>query len=342
MKNSICYPYEEIPKEGEMLEVAPKIYWIRLPLPLKLDHVNIYALDDGDSWTIIDTGFDTQKTRSIWTKLLNGPLKEKPVKRVLVTHYHPDHIGLAGWFQSQFSVELITTRTSWLMARMLVLDEQSEYTLESLNFYKRAGVPNTIYEKKKSERPFNFCDVVAPLPNGFKRVQEDGILNVGGINWRIKIGNGHAPEHITLWSTDVVIGGDQLLPSISPNLGVYPSEPDANPVDEWLTSCKKLKKFATDTQLVLPGHKLPFTGLPLRLDQLIENHHGALQRLCTFLKKPRTVNDCFLTIFKREIKEDEYGLALGEAIAHLNYLYISKKISRKLTDNNVYHYEIEK
>ena len=143
MKNIIHYPFEEIPKEGEIVEVAPNIYWIRLPLPLKLDHVNVYALDDGDSWTIIDTGFDTKKTRSVWVKLLNGPLKEKPVKRVLITHYHPDHIGLAGWFQNEFNVELLTTRTSWLMARMLVLDEQSEYTSESLNFYKRAGVTIT-------------------------------------------------------------------------------------------------------------------------------------------------------------------------------------------------------
>jgi hypothetical protein len=122
-------------------------------------------------------------------------------------------------------------------------------------------------------------------------------------------------------------------------LGVYPNEPEANPVHEWLESCKKLKKFANNSQLVLPGHKLPFLGLPLRIDQLIENHKGALERLYSFLIKPRTVNDCFLTIFKREINEDEYGLALGEALAHLNYLYLSDKVARKLEKNNVYYYE---
>ena len=339
MKNIIQYPYQEPPKEGTFLQVAPNIYWIRLPLPLKLDHVNVYALDDGDSWTIVDTGFDTKKTRKIWIKLLEGPLKGKPVKRVLITHYHPDHIGLAGWFQEKFDVELLTTRTSWFTARMLVLDEQEKHTDASLTFYERAGTPSTIYENRKKQRPFNFCDVVSPMPQGFKRVQEDEIITIGRINWRIRLGNGHAPDHITLWTDDVVIGGDQLLPSISPNLGVYPNEPEANPVHEWLESCKKLKKFAKNNQLVLPGHKLPFLGLPLRIDQLIENHNGALKRLNSFLTQPRTVNDCFLTIFKREINEDEYGLALGEALAHLNYLYLSGKAVRKLGKNNIYYYE---
>ena len=130
MRNTIRYPYQEAPREGTFLQVAPNIYWVRLPLPLKLDHVNVYALDDGDSWTIIDTGFDTKKTRMIWIKLLEGPLKGKPVKRVLITHYHPDHIGLAGWFQSEFGVELLTTRTSWFTARMLVLDEQEKHTTQ--------------------------------------------------------------------------------------------------------------------------------------------------------------------------------------------------------------------
>jgi glyoxylase-like metal-dependent hydrolase (beta-lactamase superfamily II) len=312
---------------------------MRLPLPLRLDHVNTYALDDGDSWTLIDTGFDTKKTRAVWHELLQGPLAGKPVKKLFVTHYHPDHIGLAGWFQTNFGVELITTRTSWLTARMLVLDEQSKATPETLLFYKRAGVIGSLYEKKKKERPFNFCDVVSPMPQGYTRVQEGESITLGGRDWIIRMGNGHAAEHATLWAGDIVLGGDQLLPSISPNLGVYATEPGANPVFEWLEACKRLKKYASSSQLVLPGHKLPFRGLPLRLEQLIENHVGALKRLLSHLEIPRTAHECFLPLFKREIDESEYGLALGETIAHLNYLYSADQVTRTIRFDGAYEYK---
>lgn len=339
MTGTIHYPHETPPDQGEAIEVTPGILWMRLPLPLRLDHVNTYALDDGDSWTLIDTGFDTKKTRAVWHELLQGPLAGKPVKKLFVTHYHPDHIGLAGWFQTNFGVELITTRTSWLTARMLVLDEQSKATPETLLFYKRAGVIGSLYEKKKKERPFNFCDVVSPMPQGYTRVQEGESITLGGRDWIIRMGNGHAAEHATLWAGDIILGGDQLLPSISPNLGVYATEPGANPVFEWLEACKRLKKYASSSQLVLPGHKLPFRGLPLRLEQLIENHVGALKRLLSHLEKPRTAHECFLPLFKREIDENEYGLALGETIAHLNYLYSADQVTRTIRFDGAYEYK---
>ena len=339
MTGTIHYPHEIPPDQGKAIEVTPGILWMRLPLPLRLDHVNTYALDDGDSWTLIDTGFDTKKTRAVWHELLQGPLAGKPVKKLFVTHYHPDHIGLAGWFQTNFGVELITTRTSWLTARMLVLDEQSKATPETLLFYKRAGVIGSLYEKKKKERPFNFCDVVSPMPQGYTRVQEGESITLGGRDWIIRMGNGHAAEHATLWAGDIILGGDQLLPSISPNLGVYATEPGANPVFEWLEACKRLKKYASSSQLVLPGHKLPFRGLPLRLEQLIENHVGALKRLLSHLEIPRTAHECFLPLFKREIDESEYGLALGETIAHLNYLYSADQVTRTIRIDGAYEYK---
>ena len=339
MTGTIHYPHEIPPDQGEAIEVRPGILWMRLPLPLRLDHVNTYALDDGDSWTLIDTGFDTKKTRDVWHELLQGPLAGKPVKKLFVTHYHPDHIGLAGWFQTNFGVELITTRTSWLTARMLVLDEQSKATPETLLFYKRAGVIESLYEKKKKERPFNFCDVVSPMPQGYTRVQEGESITLGGRDWIIRMGNGHAAEHATLWAGDIVLGGDQLLPSISPNLGVYATEPGANPVFEWLEACKTFKKYASSSQLVLPGHKLPFRGLPLRLEQLIENHVGALKRLLSHLEIPHTAHECFLPLFRREIDESEYGLALGETIAHLNYLYSADQITRTIRIDGAYEYK---
>ena len=179
----------------------------------------------------------------------------------------------------------MTTRTAWLLARMLTLDSQPVPVPETLVFWRSAGMDAEILAKRAKERPFNFSEMVAPLPLGFKRIQEGDSIDIGGRNWHIRMGNGHAPEHATLWAADdsLVIGGDQLLSTISPNIGVYPTEPDADPLAEWLEACERLKEFARDEQLVLPGHKLPFTGLPVRMRQLIENHHNALERLKTYL-----------------------------------------------------------
>jgi len=321
--------------------VAEGILWLRLPLPMKLDHVNVFALDDGDGWTIVDTGFNSRRGRAIWAGLMAGPLKGKPVTRVLVTHHHPDHIGMAGWFQSDHGAELVTTRTSWLMARMLTLDVQDRPTPEALAYYRSAGMDRAIYDKRAAERPFNFADVVAPLPLGYTRIRQGDTIRAGGRSWQVHIGHGHAPEHATLWSQDdhLLLGGDQLLPSISPNIGIYPTEPGADPLAEWLESCERLSKLAQEDHLVLPGHKLPFTGLPARMEQLIENHHSALDRLHRSLDTPKTAGACFKTLFKREIGAGEYGLALVEAMAHLNHLYLAGRISRIMDDDGAFQWQ---
>jgi len=338
LSQKLFYPFEDIPAEGEAIEVADGILWIRLPLPMALDHVNIFALDDGDSWTIVDTGFHSRRGVAIWEKVLSGPLNGKPVSRVIVTHHHPDHIGMAGWFQTEHGAELLTTRTAWLMARMLLLDEQPVPTPEAITFYKRSGMAPDIVEKRSTERPFNFADCVAPLPQGFTRIREGDRLQFGGRDWTVRIGNGHAPEHATFWSDDIVLGGDQLLPSISPNLGVYPNEPMADPVSDWIDACASFQPHATETQLVLPGHKLPFRGLPFRLQHLIENHHSALDRLLDHLETPKSAGECFLPLFKREIGGGEYGLALVESVAHLNHLYLAGQASRDLHEDGAYRY----
>lgn len=334
----IKYPWNDPPAEGQATEVAKGILWMRLPLPMALDHVNVYALDDGDGWTVIDTGFASKRTRAIWQVLLDGPLAGKPVTRVVITHHHPDHVGLAGWFADQ-GAELVMPRTPYLMARMLTLDEQPAYPARTLDFYRRAGMDQDILAQRLAERPFNFADCVAPLPLGFTRLQEGGTLTMGGRDWDIHMGNGHAPEHATFWSDDLVIGGDQLLPSISPNIGVYPTEPEADPLAEWLEACERLVQFATPEQLVLGGHKLPFTGLPTRMRQLIDNHHGALDRLITHIVTPQRAGDCFAPLFKRSIGAAEYGLALVESLAHLNHLHQAGRAMRTLGDDGAYWFQ---
>ena len=341
---SIRYPIEMPPKHGETIEIADGIFWLRMPLPMALDHVNVYALDDGDGWSIIDTGLDTRKCRAAWQTALDGPLSGKPVRRVLVTHHHPDHIGLAGWFKSVHGAEILTTRTAWLFARMLSLDVQETPTEASIAFWRTAGMPPAMIEERIAERPFNFADILFPLPVGFTRIKDDDRIVMGKRRWRVRTGMGHAPEHATLWSEDdnLVLGGDQFLPSISPNLGVYVTEPEADPVTEWIESCRQFQPIADETHLVLPGHKLPFTGLPTRLDQMIENHVSALNRLESALVTPATAVECFVPIFKREIQGAQYGLALAEAVAHCQNLWHTGRATRTRRDDQAWVYEAVK
>jgi glyoxylase-like metal-dependent hydrolase (beta-lactamase superfamily II) len=340
--SGIRYPVSEPPEPGEAREIAPGILWLRLPLPMALTHVNVYALDDGDGWTIVDTGLGTDTLRGLWEKILAGPLSGRPLRRVIVTHHHPDHIGLAGWFQEIHGAELWTTRTAWLYARMLTLDEQTLPVPRTIAFWRGAGMPSEMLAQRAGERPFNFRDVVDPLPLGFRRIAEGDALTAGGRTWDIRIGNGHAPEHATLWSRDgeIVIGGDQLLPSISPNLGTYATEPEGDPVGEWLEACARLSGHATPDQLVLPGHKLPYRGLPTRLLQLAQNHAGALDRLRAFLSRPRTAVECFQPLFLREIGPGEFGLAMVEAMAHVLHLWHLGEVRRTRRDDGAWLWQI--
>lgn len=332
-KDVIHFPEETPPEPGTAREIASGILWIRLPLPFVLTHVNVYALDDGDGWTVIDTGIFSKRGVQTWEALLQGALGGRPVKRVILTHHHPDHVGMAGWFATEHGAEISATRVAWLTARMLTLDVQEVYPPESVRFYRRTGMGEARLEERLKERPYNFSDMVAPIPLGYSRLVEGSVIEMGGRSWDVRIGNGHAPEHATFWCREepLVISGDQIIPGISSNLGVYPTEPDADPVGEWLEACLRFKEFAAD-QLVLPGHKLPFTGLSSRLDQLIENHHGCLDRLRAHLVEPRSAADCFMPLFGREIEDASYGLALVESVGHLNHLYRLGEVTREERD----------
>lgn len=327
----VSYPFTEPPPMAGAVEVAEGVLWLRLPLPTRPDHLNAYALDEGDGWTIVDTGADTPASRAAWERLRAGPLAGRPVRRVIVTHHHLDHIGLAGPFQAE-GAELWTTRTAWLQARMLRLEVHERPPAELLGFWRRGGIAPAMLAERAEARPFNTADLVAPLPLGYRRIVAGETIRAGGRDWRVEIGHGHAPEHATLWGVGhpLVLVGDQVLPGITSNLGVYATEPEADPVGDWLESCARLARLADERQLALPGHRRPFLGLPARLAELIEHQEQSLARLLDFLDAPRRATDCFETLYGRAIPPAIFNMALGEALGHLNHLTRSGRAERRL------------
>jgi len=262
---------------------------------------------------------------------LAGPLGGKPLKRLIITHHHSDHIGLAGWLAQETGAAIWTSRTAWLTANLLRHEVDELPPPEQIAYWKAAGMSPEMLAQKSGQRPYNSCDYVHALPRSYHRLHAGMRLTVGGRHWRIISGGGHAPEQLIFIEEggDLVIGGDQLLPAISPNIGVWASEPAADPLREWFESLDEIAPLARESQLVLPGHKLPFTGLPLRIGQLRQNQIGALKRLKAHLSTPQKAVDCFMPMFKREITGSAWGLALAETLAHLNYLEAEGEITRR-------------
>ena len=336
--NNIKFPVEKFPSNKKVLEIQPGIYWARFLLPSLISHVNLYVIEEIDGITIIDTGLSVTSCIDNWSYILKNEFKNKDIKRVIVTHHHPDHIGLIGWFKDNFGAEIWTSRSSWLTSRMLTLDEKDVISKEVLNFWLSAGMPSEILQKKCLEKPFNFGDFVEDIPLGYRRILDNEILTIGNKKWNVKLVDGHAPEQILLFcpETKIVISGDQILPRISPNISVYPTEPSADPLGEYLESCENLLKIKDLGYLVLPGHNLPFYGLKTRIKQLLSHHKSALHRIENYIeKKPKSAYDIFLPLFNKKIRRSELVLALGEAVAHVNYLWKRDIIKKEINEKGV-------
>ena len=339
----LAFPWPMPPAPGKPVAVADGVHWLRLPLPMaSLDHANVYVLEDEiggrSGWTLIDTGMNWPKGRAALEAALAGPLAGRPVIRVILSHHHPDHIGLAGRF-AEAGAEIWASRTAWLLGRMLLLDRQEKATPEQILFRRRAGMSGDALAAYAAEKPFNFSDVVLPIPLGFRRIEEGDRIRIGARDWLVRMGEGHAPEHVTLWSDDgLLLAGDQVLPGISSNIGVYPTEPEADPLKGWLATCRRFHALGADP-LVLPGHKLPFRGLTRRLEHLIDNHEHALARIEEEIAaKPRTAIALFHAIFHRPIGHGEFSLALVEAVAHANHLVQAGRIARRLNADGAWEY----
>lgn len=321
------------PEPGELIEIAPGIGWARLPVPGSLKHINVWALDDGDGVALVDTGLDITASREAWDALFAGPLAGRTVTRVIVTHFHPDHIGLAGWLTERFDAALWMTREEWLFARMLTSDIRDTPPAEAVAYWRAAGWSEERIEAEQAKGWGRFASVVSRVPVSFVRVQDGDVLKIDGRGWRVVIGSGHCPEHACLVCEEagVMIAGDQVLPRITSNVSLSLSEPMGDPLGDWLASIEKLRALSGDL-LVLPSHGEPFTGLHARLDSLRDGHLGRLDALKEHLSEPRRAVDCFPILFGRAIDDSILGLATGEAMAHLRRLEVEGRATRELRE----------
>jgi len=329
----LTYPLgREVPEFGAMLPLAEGVGWTRLPVPGSLNHINIWLLDDEGGIAIVDSGLDIPPSREAWETLFAGALSARTVTRVLCTHFHPDHIGLAGWLCERFDVRLWMSRGEWLFARMLTADVRKAPPPEALAYWWMAGWSEEAIAEEAAKGWGRFASAVSPVPVSFRRLQEGDIVRIGGRDWKVVVGSGHSPEHACLLDEKgkLLIAGDQVLPRITSNVSLSLSEPEADPLGDWLASIAKLRMLSSDL-LVLPSHGEPFTGLHARLDRLAEGHAGRLDALHAHLAEPKRAVDCFGILFARAIG-DHVGLATGEALAHLRHLEATGRATREVRD----------
>jgi glyoxylase-like metal-dependent hydrolase (beta-lactamase superfamily II) len=322
------------PEPGEIIALADGVGWARLPVPGSLKHINIWVLDDGPGRVaVVDTGLDIPSSREAWEALFAGPLKDRAVTRVIVTHFHPDHIGLAGWLTRRFEIPLWMTREEWLFARMLSADVRDAPPSEALAHWRASGWEADRIERESAKGWGRFASAVSEVPQSFVRIRDGDRLAIGEGSWRIVVGNGHCPEHACLVddARGLMIAGDQVLPRITSNVSVFLSEPDGDPLGDWLDSIARLGQLPADL-LVLPSHGEPFTGLHARLDALDHGHRDRLDALHSHLAQPRRAVDCFSILFGRRIDDAVFGLATGEALAHLRRLEIEGRAEHEVRD----------
>lgn len=330
----LTYPFGRTsPAPGELFPLADGVSWARLPIPGSLKHINIWVLEDGDGVALVDTGLDIAPCREAWEALFAAPLAGRPVTRIIVTHFHPDHIGLAGWLAARFEAPLWMTREEWLYARMLTADMRDEPPPEAFVYWRSAGWSEERIAAEAAKGWGRFASVVSQVPVSFIRMRDGDTIGIGGRAWRVVTGSGHCPEHGCLWdeAAGLLIAGDQVLPKITSNISLSLSEPEADPLGDWLGSIARLKQLPDDL-LVLPSHGEPFTGLHARLDALDHGHRDRLDALHAHLAEPRRAVDCFGTLFGRAIDDGMMGLATGEALAHLRRLEVEGRARRELRD----------
>lgn len=330
------YPHAATPEPGAVLEVAPGVYWLRMALPFELDHINLWLLEDAGGWTIVDTGIGNLATRAHWEQLFATALKGRPVRRVLVTHYHPDHAGNAAWLCERFGVVLWMTRGEFLTVHA-VHNRVASYTPDAAAALYRSNGLDAARVAALSKRGDLFRKLVPDFPLSHRRMVDGAQIDIDGKSWRMIAGFGHSPEHASLYceAANVLISGDMLLPKISTNVAVRPIDPGGNPLGLFLESIARFRSVRPDA-LVLPSHGMPFRGAHARVRSLEQHHAERLaELLAACAKSPCSAVDVLPVLFKRPLGDGQIFFAMGEAIAHLHYLHANGQVTREVDRHDV-------
>ncbi len=317
-KDPLRFPHAELPAEGKATDIAPGVRWVRMPLPFALDHINLWLLDDGDALTVIDSGYGSERTRQAWNAVLDAD--PRPLSKVVVTHHHPDHIGLATWLAARNGATIHMTLGEYL-AGHAVWNQLPGYCVPDMLAQFRAHGLDDERLNALSSRGNAYRAGIPELPGHYHRLFDGDVLRIGAHDWRVIVGYGHAPEHASLYCAELglLISGDMLLPRISTNVSVYAATPHDDALGQFLRSIEALRTLPEDT-LVLPSHGKPFKGIGSRVNQLVEHHRQRCDALLACCVQARSAADLLSTLFPRELDTHQVMFAMGEAIAHLNHL----------------------
>lgn len=316
------------------IEIAEGVWRLELPIGSPLESVNVYLLDDGDGWTLVDTGEDCERAhRRLLEVLRQPPFAHQPLQRVLVTHFHPDHIGLAGRIVKE-NVRLLCSAECFYTAQRLWESKANLPCEQRVDFMRRAGMKGLELDAFQRSRPANFSDRVSRPPQDFETLVDLQKLELGQRQWTVLLCEGHAKGHATLWSDgNLALVGDQVLPAVAPNLSIHYSCPDDAPIAGWLNSCAKLENHAAEDTLALPGHGQPFVGIPRRCQQLADNSRAVIERLLEYLKRPATALECLSVVYRRPLADYERSLLIAEVMGYLNHLRNNRLVVRRLSKN---------
>lgn len=330
-QDAIDHPWPEPPAPDEMIEVAPGLHWIRFPMPISLDHINLWLLEDGETWTLIDTGFGTDETCGLWRTLLAGAASDRKLGRLICTHHHPDHFGQAGWLARTYGIEVSMTEKEWLLGALLTRMSDEAYAAGQDRFFAEHGVPADVRTRLHAVGNEYRNRMEAP-PNAFRRLRDGQTLRIGGRDWQVLALEGHSEELAGLYCAElrVLIPGDQILPKITPNISVHWFKDGTEPLAEYLASLDRLGDMLPADTLVLPSHKLPFTGVQTRIGELQAHHRDRLDSLEEAMSdgEARDAYALMPAIFPRAIGDEHVMFALGESVAHLVHLVSQGRAER--------------
>lgn len=317
---ALTFPVPDPPPFGTPFELAPSLLWLRLPLSIGLDHINLWLLAEADGWSLIDCGLPSPAILPLWEHVAAEVVGPGKLRRLLVTHHHPDHLGMAGWLTARFGVELEIPAAEYRTARLLLDAPAPQRRQEALSFYGAAGGDGALLAMIAGRGDF-YAGLVPDLPSRFLPLRPGETIRLGGREWTILAGEGHAPEMAMLWcgAERILIAADQVLPTISPNIGVWPGAPDADPLARFLAGFGELRALPADT-LVLPSHGLPFRGLGERLDEMAVHHDRRLDTVLSACAAPVTASDLLPLLYRRKLEGAQVLLGIAEAVAHLHYL----------------------